>query len=160
MTAAGRMRDTGGLLEDLGRLLDPGAVQVDEPSRRAASTDHAWLSPILERTLPTTVVDVVVAPADTEQLVRAVGAACRRRVPLQPRGRGTGNYGQSVPFAGGMSLGSDRYATIRDLGRGWIEADAGATFTQLEQAARATGQELAMFPTTVRSTLAGFLAGG
>ncbi|MCC6434322.1 MAG: FAD-binding oxidoreductase [Acidimicrobiales bacterium] len=153
-------RGAAGLVADLGALLGSGAVQVDLPSRRTASKDHAWLSPILERTLPATVVDVVASPADGEELARAVGAACRRRVPVQPRGKGTGNYGQSVPFAAGMALSTDRYATIRDLGLGWVEADAGASFARLEAAARATGQELAMFPTTMRSSLAGFLAGG
>ena len=57
-----------------------------------------------------------------------------------------------MPFAAGMALSTDRYATIRDLGLGWVEADAGASFARLEAAARATGQELAMFPTTMRSS--------
>lgn len=159
-TATGVAQRVEALVEDLHRALGSGAVGVDLPGRRAASRDYAWLSPVLERTLPATVVDVVAAPADVEELVRAVAAACRRRIPVQPRGRGTGNYGQSVPFAGGMALNTDRYATIRDLGAGWVEADAGVSFVRLEAAARATGQELAMFPTTVRSSLAGFLAGG
>jgi FAD/FMN-containing dehydrogenase len=46
------------------------------------------------------------------------------------------------------------------VGKGWVRAEAGASFVRLEAAARATGQELAMFPSTVTSALGGFLAGG
>jgi FAD/FMN-containing dehydrogenase len=41
-----------------------------------------------------------------------------------------------------------------------VRAEAGATFVAIEAAARRTGQELAMLPTTTGSTIGGFLAGG
>lgn len=147
-------------VDQLQTLLGRDFVEVDLRRRREASTDYAWLSPILQRRLPSTVADVVVSPTDTDGMVRAVGLAHRHGVPVQPRGKGTGNYGQSVPFYGGMVIDTGRFGGIIDIGPGWIEVEAGATFVRMEAAARATGQELPMFPTTVRSSIAGFLAGG
>ncbi len=149
-----------GFVDQLRSRLGRDAVSIDVDVRAAALVDHSWLSPVLPRRLPATVADVVVCPADTDDVVQAVGAPCRHRVPVQPRGKGTGNDGQAVPFAGGMVLDTQRCAAIRDLGQGWLEADAVVSFVRLETAARATGQELAMFPTTVRSSLAGFLNSG
>ncbi len=147
-------------VDQLQTVLGRDFVDVDLRRRREASTDYAWMSPILQRRLPATVADVVVSPADTDAVVRAVGLAHRHGVPVQPRGKGTGNYGQSVPFQGGMVIDTERFGAIVDLGPGWIEVESGATFVRMEAAARSTGQELMMFPTTVRSTVAGFLAGG
>lgn len=146
-----------------GRLADalgPGAVSVDPSARRAASRDYSWLSPLLVERMPATVADVVVSPADTAGVVQALAVAHELGVPVTPRGRGTGNYGQAVPLAGGIVLDSERRTRVLDVGEGWARAEAGVSFTRLEAAARATGQELAMFPSTVGSALGGFLAGG
>lgn len=144
----------------LADVLGPGAVSVDPAVRRAASRDHAWLSPLLTERLPATVADVVVSPADTAGVAQALAVAHELGVPVTPRGRGTGNYGQAVPLAGGIVLDSERRTRVLEVGDGWARAEAGASFTRLEAAARATGQELAMFPSTVGSALGGFLAGG
>lgn len=146
-----------------GRLADalgPEAVSVEPNARRAASRDYAWLSPLLAERLPATVADVVVSPADTAGVARALAVAHELGVPVTPRGRGTGNYGQAVPLAGGIVLDSERRTRVLEVGEGWARAEAGVSFTRLEAAARATGQELAMFPSTVGSALGGFLAGG
>jgi FAD/FMN-containing dehydrogenase len=135
-------------------------VSVDADRRRAASRDHAWLSPVLSRRLPDTMADVVVSPADTAGVARALAVAYEWGVPVTPRGRGTGNYGQAVPLAGGIVVDADRRGRVLDVGAGWVRAEAGASFVRLEAAARRTGQELAMFPSTVASALGGFLAGG
>ncbi len=139
-----------------------GEANVDrEPrARRAASADCSWLSPILRRELDGMLADLVVRPAAVDELARVVEIAHRAGVPLTMRGRGTGNYGQAVPLAGGVVVDTTRLARVLDVASGWITAEAGATFVALEAAARCAGQELAMFPSTTRSTLAGFLAGG
>ena len=118
------------------------------------------MSPLLAERMPATVADLVVSPADSTGVVRALGIAFELGVPVTPRGRGTGNYGQAVPLEAGMVLDSERRTRVLDVGEGWVRAEAGASFTRLEAAARATGQELAMFPSTVGSALGGFLAGG
>lgn len=153
-------RTTAGLADRLDALLGTGAVSVDAARRRAASRDHAWLSPVLSRRLPDRVADVVVSPADTAGVARVLGVAYDWRVPVTPRGRGTGNYGQAVPLAGGIVVDADRRGRVLDVGAGWVRAEAGVSFVRLEAAARRTGQELAMFPSTVTSALGGFLAGG
>ena len=154
------MADGASLADRLVAELGATAVSVDPRERQAASRDYAWLSPVLSERLPATFADVVASPATTEGVARVLAVAHDEGVPVTPRGRGTGNYGQAVPLAGGIVLASEARSRVLDVGDGWLRAEAGATFTRLEAAARATGQELAMFPSTVTSALGGFLAGG
>jgi FAD/FMN-containing dehydrogenase len=144
------------LMEELG----PEAVLDDETARLSASTDWAHMSPVLEPMLPGGVADVVVRPADSAGIAAAVGAAHRNRVPVTVRGQGTGNYGQAIPLHGGLVIDTSRASRIVSVGDGEITAEAGASFVMMEKAARKTGQELAILPSTVGSTIGGFLAGG
>jgi FAD/FMN-containing dehydrogenase len=135
-------------------------VSRDRDRRREASRDHAWLSPVLAARLPDVVADVVVTPRTPGEVAAVLGVAHRRGVAVTARGKGTGNYGQAVPLAAGVVVDTRDLRGVLDVGDGWIHARAGTSFTRLEAAARATGQELAMFPSTTQSVLAGFLGGG
>ncbi|MGY1839941.1 MULTISPECIES: FAD-binding oxidoreductase [unclassified Modestobacter] len=148
------------LVTQLQQALGDDAVSVDPGVRRTASTDWAHMSPVLAARLPAGLADVVAFPADANQLARTVALAFRAGVPVTARGKGTGNYGQAIPLHDGLVVDLTRARRVLDVGAGWITAEAGTPFVTLEAAARRTGQELAMFPSTVGSTLAGFLAGG
>ncbi|MGE5827425.1 MAG: FAD-binding oxidoreductase [Micromonosporaceae bacterium] len=149
-------------LQRLVTALTSASIEVStvEAVRRAASTDFAHLSPILPGLLPARPADAVVLPRSIEELTTAVALAHGHGVPITPRGKGTGNYGQAVPLAGGIVVDLTRVDQVLNVGPGWVRAQAGSTFVALEAAARRHGQELAMSPTTVGSTLGGFLAGG
>jgi FAD/FMN-containing dehydrogenase len=148
------------LAADLRAVLGDAGVSADPSARRAASTDFAFLSPVLAATLPDRPADLVAYPRTTAELAAAVSAATRRGVPVTPRGRGTGNYGQAVPLSGGVVVDLTRCDRVREISDGWARVDAGATFVAIEAAARTSGQELAMAPTTTGSTIGGFLGGG
>ncbi len=148
-------------VDELAAALGSG-VDVRRAARERASRDHAWLSPILQDVTPgDALADVVVAPADVEELHTVLAIAHRHQVAVTPRGRGTGNYGQAIPLAQGIVVDlAARFDSAVTVESGWMTAGAGATFTRMEAAAAATGQELAMFPSTTNSTLGGFLSGG
>jgi FAD/FMN-containing dehydrogenase len=135
-------------------------VSVDPVVRRAASTDWAHMSPILAARLPAGLADLVAYPSSAREIATAVALAHRYGVPVTPRGKGTGNYGQAIPLHDGLVLDTSRADRVLDVGDGWVRAEAGTTFVALEAAARATGQELALVPSTVGSMLGGFLGGG
>jgi FAD/FMN-containing dehydrogenase len=149
-----------GLVEDLGGLLGRHAVSVEARNRRVASTDWAHMSPILSARLPAGLADVVAYPADAASIAAAVAAAHRRRVPVTLRGQGTGNYGQSIPLAGGLVIDTSRGTRVLAVGDGRLTAEAGASFVTMEAVARRHRQELAIMPSTVGSTVGGFIAGG
>lgn len=148
------------LTADLVDAFGAAAVARDEPTRLSASTDWAHMSPVLSPMLPGGVADIVVRPPDAEGISLAVALAHRHRVPVTPRGQGTGNYGQGIPLYGGLVLDTSRATRVLAVEDGTISAEAGASFVVLEKAARATGQELAILPSTVGSTIGGFIAGG
>ncbi|ONH30407.1 dehydrogenase [Pseudofrankia asymbiotica] len=145
---------------ELTRLLGEDAVSRDEATRMTASTDWAHMSPVLRPMLPGGVADIVVRPPDAEGIAVAVGAAHRHRVPVTVRGQGTGNYGQGIPLFGGLVIDTSQATKVLAVEDGWITAEAGASFVLMEKAALATGQELAIMPSTVGSTIGGFIAGG
>ncbi|MGF7235147.1 MAG: FAD-binding oxidoreductase [Frankia sp.] len=148
------------LAADLAGLLGPDAVLRDRANRLSASTDWAHMSPVLTPLLPAGIADLVARPGDAAGIAAAVGAAHRHRVPVTVRGQGTGNYGQGIPLYGGLVIDTSLATRIIEVTDGWVTAEAGASFVMLEKAARATGQELAILPSTVGSTVAGFIAGG
>jgi FAD/FMN-containing dehydrogenase len=148
------------LTAELAGLLGRGAVLLDDSTRLSASTDWAHMSPVLQPLLPGGVADVVARPRDAAGIAASVGAAHRHGVPVTVRGQGTGNYGQGIPLHGGLVVDTSRARRIVTVDDGQITAEAGASFVMLEKAARATGQELAILPSTVGSTIGGFIAGG
>ena len=134
----------------------------DRPAALAqAGTDYHWYSPVLKRRLAGRRPDLLVRARSLDDVQRVAGACARHRVPLTVRGGGTGNYGQCVPLHGGISLDVTGLNRVLAVERGWARVEAGIVIHDLNQAARLTGQQLRMWPSTERiATLGGFIAGG
>ena len=59
--------------------------------------------------------DLVVLPGCTEEIARIARCCHTARVPLTPRGAGTGYTGGAVPTLGGVVLGLDRLDRIKEI---------------------------------------------
>ncbi|MDV8001503.1 FAD-binding oxidoreductase [Rhodococcus sp. IEGM 1408] len=154
--------DIAGLVADLIELVGPDAVHTDDRTLDKASVDGSYLSPILREQWPLGRPEVVCRPVTVEQVPAVVRAAVRRRVPITSRGKGTGNYGQVIPLHGGLVLDLTALRGIDqvDPEAGTVTAEAGARMLTLEKQVAEHGSQLWMYPSTVQSTLGGFLAGG
>ena len=143
-------------------MLDGIAVETDPALVRRKSRDFYWYSPVLKRMLDDVTGDVVVTPRTEDEVVRTMAAAYALDIPVTPRGAGTGNYGQAMPLAGGIVLDLHELNAVKEIGPGFVVAEAGAILGKIDAATRAhSGQELRMFPSTHRTaSIGGFIAGG
>ena len=148
------------LAAELREVLGDRSVSTEQRVRERASVDGATMSPIIAAQLPLGLADVVAFPASADQIGVVVASAVRHGVPVTPRGKGTGNYGQGIPLAGGLVLDVSRARAVVEVGDGFVTAEAGAQMVVLEQAAWKADQALWMYPSTAQSTIGGFLAGG
>ncbi|NDV53559.1 MULTISPECIES: FAD-binding oxidoreductase [unclassified Salipiger] len=133
----------------------------DERALEARSKDYFWYSPILDAELKDKRAELVVIPQDQDEVIRVAAAAARHKVPVTLRGGGTGNYGQCVPLDGGLVIDVTRLNRILEITPGHAHVEAGIRMSKLDDAARETGQELTMYPSTRSlATIGGFIAGG
>ncbi|MFO1271202.1 MAG: FAD-binding oxidoreductase [Rubrivivax sp.] len=136
-------------------------ISADSALCERAGADYHWYSPVLAERLQGCRPQRVVRPRDLDEVLRLAAACARHRVPLTVRGGGTGNYGQCVPLAGGVTLDITAMRRVLRLEPGWAAVEAGILIHDLNRAARAGGQQLRMWPSTERvATLGGFIAGG
>jgi FAD/FMN-containing dehydrogenase len=150
----------GELERELRELLGDRGVSTEPVLLDRASADGSYLSPVIQAQLPLGRAELVAFPADAQEIAETVAAAVRHGVPITPRGKGTGNYGQAIPMSGGLVLDMSRARTILAVEDGFVTADAGATLLALERAANQTGQQILMYPSTATSSIGGFLSGG
>lgn len=148
------------LAAELRELLGDAAVSDEDAALERVSVDGSTLSPVIMEKLPLGRAQLVVYPPDAESIAVAVAAAVRHGVPITPRGKGTGNYGQAIPMSGGMVLDMSKARKVVEVGDGYLIAEAGTPMIQVEQAANKTGQQVLMFPSTVQSSIGGFVSGG
>jgi FAD/FMN-containing dehydrogenase len=135
---------------------EDNAVLVKQKSR-----DFYWYSPVLKRELEAVTGDIVVTPANEAEVVTVLAAAHRLRIPVTPRGGGTGNYGQAMPLTGGVVLNLFEMNRIVSIETGRVISEPGAIIADIDKAAAASGQEMRMFPSTrATASVAGFVAGG
>ena len=113
------------------------------PAASAYLRDFSWYSPVLENALADTTVDAVLRPESVDQLRACVAAAAGLRIPVTLRGAGTGNYGQSLPLQSGVVIDVRDVAGVLDVSPGRIAVLPGTVMKDAEDAARATGQEVA-----------------
>jgi len=142
--------------------LDGIAVETDRALVRQKSRDFFWYSPVLKRQLNAVAGEAVVLPKSEAEVARVLSAAFRHRVPVTPRGAGTGNYGQAMPIRGGIVLDLSALDRILWARPGVVRAEAGAKLGDIDAyTRRAVGGELRFHPSTRRTaTIGGFIAGG
>ena len=148
-------------LEAFSRSID-GIEHTSDPRRiRVKSRDRYAISPILKELLAGKVADVVVSPANLDELRRVVVAAVHHRIPITLRAAGSANYGQSVPLKGGIVLDMMQIKGIVEIGEDRVKVRGGTVVADLEAALRPHGKELRFHPSTSRiATIAGHFAGG
>src|SRR5207244_3881291 len=143
--------------QDIGNV----SSTVDERQLRQKSHDFHWYSPVLTPQLQNCLADVVVQPRSEEEIAAVVVAAVKHRIPLTVRGGGTGNYGQSVPLQGGVVVDMTGFNKVTAVEAGHIRVQAGAVIGAALEAALKSGQQLMMYPSTMRSaTIGGHMVGG
>ncbi len=83
----------------------------------------------------------VALPRATEEVQRILRFAHRHRIPLTPRGAGTGLSGGALPVAGGIVLGLERMNRIREIDRRNLlaVAEAGVITADLQRAVSDVG---------------------
>lgn len=140
----------------------PGIEAETDPALvRLKSRDFHWFSPVLKAQLEGRRGEVVIRPRSEAEVLAVLGACVRHRVPVTPRGAGTGNYGQAVPLEGGVILDMTAMDRILSFEAGIAEVEAGATLMQVDAWARHQGWELRLWPSTKRTaTVGGFVGGG
>jgi FAD/FMN-containing dehydrogenase len=148
------------LAAELTAILGERGVSAEVRAREKASADGSYLSPIITEQLPLGLADLVAFPTTAEQVAEVVAAAVRHGVGITPRGKGTGNYGQAIPIQNGLVLDLSKQRGVVEVGDGFLTALAGTPIVTIEQAARETGQQILMYPSTAQSSIGGFLSGG
>jgi FAD/FMN-containing dehydrogenase len=125
------------------------------------SRDFYWYSPILKRELEAVTADIVVSPANEDEVATVLKAAHKLKIPVTARGGGTGNYGQAMPLTGGVLMSLIDMNRILAIGTGRVACEPGALIGGVDKATAGSGQELRMFPSTrATATIGGFIAGG
>jgi len=84
---------------------------------------------------------VVVRPDSTERVAEVVRLAAERRLPVVPRGAGTGLSGGALPVCGGIVLALERLNRIREIDRRSLvaEVETGVVTADLQDAVEAHG---------------------
>ncbi|HLO84634.1 MAG TPA: FAD-binding oxidoreductase [Nostocaceae cyanobacterium] len=157
MTTQEKSTNLGNLINSLA-----GIEVIREPSQVAKlSQDYHTFSPVLVPKLAGKIGDVVIRPANEQEVIRVAAACVQHRIPVTVRGAGTGNYGQCVPLHGGVILDMTKMQEILWIKPGVARVEAGVKLAAIDKQARSTGWEMRMQPSTYRTaTIGGFIAGG
>ncbi len=135
----------------LSAALGADAVRDGTSERELHSSDLSFHEPHLP--------DLVVYPASTADVSRALAIADEHRVPVTPFGVGTSLEGNAIPVQGGISLDLSRLDRIVEISSGNRTAtvQAGVTRLTLE---RAAGEHGLAFPVDpgADATLGGMVA--
>ena len=84
---------------------------------------------------------VVAIPESTEDISRILSFCSKNRVPITPRGAGTGLSGGSLPIAGGVSLSMEKFNKILDIDEENFQAtvESGVINEAFQQAVKEKG---------------------
>ena len=77
--------------------------------------------------------DVVVQPKTTEEVSEIMKIATKYKIPVVPRGAGTGLCGSAVPIKGGIVLAMQRMNKILNISVAdlWVDVEAGCVYNDL-----------------------------
>ncbi len=103
---------------------------------------------------------VVVKPADSYAVARLLEFASKKRIPVTPRGAGTGLSGGCIPVYGGIVLSLERMNRVLEIDRENFTAimEAGATLADLYNQAEQQGLYYPIYLGEMSATIGGTIA--
>jgi len=136
---------------------------VAEPERLAEYAADTYWKALSARASgePLGLPDVAVAPADETGVAAVLRFASQRRIPVVPRGGGSGSQGGAVPVEGGILLDLRRLDRILEVDEEsfTVTAEAGVNGLRLERALNERGLMLPHYPASVDlATVGGYVA--
>src|SRR5690625_343706 len=138
-------------------------VSDDSRERSAAAEDWSWQSKFLTyRDLPQPAPDFVVRPGSSDEVSRIVQIASDHRIPVIPRGGGSGTQGGTLAPYGGIALDMSRMNEIIEIDEESlvITCEAGVDGPTIEDALQDKGLTFAHYPGSyyMGATVGGFIA--
>lgn len=138
-------------------------VSQDPDMLRSQAADWSWMAQLHTlHDLPLPTADVVVWPGSADQVADVVRIASEHRVPVVPRGGGSGTQGGTFALYGGIALDLTRMDRVLEVDTNslTVRAEAGITGPALEKHLDVHGLTLAHYPGSYHfgATLGGFLA--
>lgn len=161
VTGANYLR--GVIARELTSALGAENVTDDVAVRQAAAADWSWQSKFIEyKELEQPAPDFVVHPGSVSDVERVVQIASDFRVPVIPRGGGTGTQGGTLAPYGGIAIDLSRMNDIVDLDEESlvVTAEAGIDGPTLEARLNERGLTLAHYPGSYNmgASIGGFVA--
>jgi FAD/FMN-containing dehydrogenase len=149
-------------IESLKRQLKGMRIEDHPAIVKQKSRDFFWYSPILKQQLDHVTADVIVTARTEAELMEILAVAHALHIPVTARGAGTGNYGQSMPIAGGLVVDLSDMNAIASIEPGRVVCGPGAIMAKIDTATQShSRQALRMHPSTYSTaTIGGFVAGG
>jgi alkyldihydroxyacetonephosphate synthase len=153
----------GQIERELVAVLGQDRVLTSATECQAAAADWSWMSRYFEyKGLSQPAPDLVVRPTTTAEVERVVQIASDFRVPVVPRGGGSGTQGGTFAPYGGIAIDLSDMTKIIDIDEESLvlTAEAGLTGPALEDQLRRRGLTLAHYPGSYHlgATLGGYVA--
>jgi len=150
------------ILHELSAIVGSEYVITSEADRTIYSVDYYWAPRLLiDRGKLPPLPDIVVLPANVEEVSAVIKLANIYHIPVIPWGGGSGSQGGILSMYGGFMLDMKRLNKITEINEisGTVTAQAGINGYDLECAVNAAGWTMPHYPASVHSaTLGGYLA--
>ena len=103
---------------------------------------------------------VILRPTDTASIARLLAFASERRIPVTPRGAGTGLSGGCTPIYNGIVLSMERMNRILRIDKDSFVAivEAGVTLSELQSQVEPQGLCYPLYPGEMTATIGGNIA--
>ncbi len=101
--------------------------------------------------------DVVIRPGSTQEISKIMQFANREKIPVTPRGAGSGLSGGAVPVYGGIVLSMERMNNVLDIDPGnmMITVEAGIVTNQINEILEPYGLFYAGYPMSLETCFIG-----
>ncbi len=143
---------TPAIADALRQIVGPRYVVTDDPDRMAAYA-HDEVAGEAYAHLP----EVVVRPKSAEEISAVMCLANKERVPVTPRGAGSGLSGGAVPVRGGILLATERMNRILEIDQEnmVVVVEPGVVTNEINEAVAEYGLFYAGYPMSVESCFVG-----
>ena len=104
--------------------------------------------------------DIVIQPRSTEQVSEIMKVANKAKIPVVPRGAGTGLCGSAVPIKGGIVLDMSRMNKVKEVSVGdmWCIVEAGCVYNDINAAIGKYGFQFPCAPGSAEAATIGGMA--